>query len=151
MKTVIAISACLMALAGCQDSEEQRLLKVANAAKKSIAARYKDPEAVVFKDLSLDWQQQHICGELNAKNGYGGYIGYEMFRADLKGTGGSTVVTNIRTKTEMLEQFEAGSAAGRLTSSDAVTARRIAIELLCMDDVLIKGSTKTSIKIPDPS
>lgn len=148
MKTVVTLAACLLAITGCQDSEEKRLITLADAAKKSIAARYKDPDAVQFKGLVLDWQQQHICGELNAKNGFGGYTGYERFRADLKGTGASTVVTNVQTKTEMVKQFEADSAAGRLTASEAETGQRIGFELVCADVALLKGSTKTSINIP---
>lgn len=74
MRTVIAITACLLTLTGCQESEEQLLLTLASAAMKSIAVSYKDPGAVLFKDLALDWQQKHICGQLNAKNSYGGGI-----------------------------------------------------------------------------
>ncbi|MHC8305411.1 hypothetical protein [Pseudomonas sp. PB3P13] len=153
MKTVFAVTACLLSLAGCQDSEEQRLLTVANAAKKSIAARYKDPDAVQFKDLTLDWQQQHMCGMLNAKNGFGAYTGYERFRADLKGDGAGTVVTNVWTQTEMVNRFEADGAAGRLIASEAKTAYKIAFELMC-DDVerlKVKGPAKTPISIPAPS
>lgn len=119
MKTVLAISACLMALAGCQDSEEQRLLSVANAATKSIAERYKDPDAVLFKDLMLDSRQQHICGSLNAKNGFGAYTGYETFRADLKGSGAATVVTSVWTHRDKLNQIFDDQEAGRITSTEA--------------------------------
>lgn len=134
MKTVFAISACLLALAGCQDSEEQRLLTVANAAKKSIAARYKDPDAVLFKDLRLDWQQQHICGQLNAKNGYGAYTGYERFRAALQGTGAATVVTDVRTQSELIEQM--------------VGIEYIGFDIICEDREFLKGTTKMAIEIP---
>jgi hypothetical protein len=151
MKTVVALAACILAITGCQDSEEKRLITLADVAKKSIAARYKDPDAVQFKSLRLDWQQQHLCGELNAKNGYGAYTGYERFRADLKGTGASTTVTNVQTKSEMVKQFEADSAAGRLAASEAETGQRIGFELMCVDLDLLKGGTKTPIDIPHQS
>ncbi|VVN18497.1 hypothetical protein PS645_04176 [Pseudomonas fluorescens] len=151
MNKIIAVAACLLTLSGCQDSEEQRLLTLADAAKKSIAERYKDPESVIFKDLKLDWQQQHICGELNAKNGYGGYTGFERFRADLDGVGANTVVTNVWTPTEMLMQMKADVAVGRQTISHAEGINKIGFDLMCADVELLKGSKKIPINIPSTS
>ena len=145
MKTVIAITACLLTLTGCQESEEQRLLTLASAAMKSIAERYKDPDAVLFKDLTLDWQQKHICGELNAKNGYGGYSGYELFRAELKGKGAQATVTNMWTIRSRLNQIYDDRAAGRITATEEGNARLATIfEAGCSD----ADSTKNPIYIP---
>jgi len=148
MKTVITITACLLILAGCQDSEENRLFTVANAAKNSIAARYKDPDAVLFKDLKLDWHQQHICGELNAKNGFGAYTGYEMFRAELKGTGADTTVTDFWTARSKLNQVFDDSAAGRLTTTLGEARLKIIYEVVCDDSTSHQSSSKSPIYIP---
>lgn len=145
MKTVIAITACLLILAGCQKSEEQRLLTLASAAMKSIAERYKDPDAVLFKDLTLDWQQKHICGQLNAKNGYGGYSGYELFRAELNSAGDQTNVTNMWMIRSRLNQIYDDHAAGRITATEASNARLATMfEATCSD----AGNTKKPIYIP---
>ncbi|MBU0523586.1 MAG: hypothetical protein KJ643_15235 [Gammaproteobacteria bacterium] len=148
MKTVVTLAACLLAITGCQDSEEKRLITLADAAKKSIAARYKDPDAVQFKGLVLDWQQQHICGELNAKNAYGGYIGYERFRADLNGSGANTTVTNVRTQMDMAKQLRSDVETGQLTAPRAEVVDKLGFEIMCADVALLKGGKKTPINIP---
>lgn len=52
-------------------------------AKASLARSLKDPESARFRDVSLVPYQDGavICGEVNAKNSYGGYVGYKRFVA----------------------------------------------------------------------
>lgn len=148
MKTVVTLAACLLAITGCQDSEEKRLTTLADAAKKSIAARYKDPDAVQFKGLVLDWQQQHICGELNAKNGFGGYTGYNSFRAELKGTAAETSIGSMWITKERLIQIYDDAMAGRITEYEAGKARlNVIFESTCTD----ANSSKSPIYIPSKS
>lgn len=48
------------------------------AAQKTIAAKLRDPDATQFRESRLaknDW----LCGELNGKNGSGGYVGFRKF------------------------------------------------------------------------
>ncbi|WP_282353060.1 hypothetical protein [Pseudomonas sp. PS01303] len=145
MKTLAALATCLLALSGCQDSEEQRLLTIAEAAKKSIAANYKDPDSVLFKNLTLDWNKKHICGELNAKNGFGGYIGYDVFRAELKGAGAQTSIASMWTIRDRLNQIFDDSMTGRITEYEAGKARlNVIFESTCTD----ADSSKSPIFIP---
>lgn len=151
MKTLIAITTCLLTLTGCQESEEQRLLTPANAAKKSIAERYKDPDpdpdpdAVLFKDVKLDWQQKHIYGQMNAKSGYGGYTGYESFRAELKGAGIQTTVASMWTIRNRLNQIDDDHAADRITATEAAKARLATIFEAQCDDA---DNSKKPVDLP---
>lgn len=44
-----------------------------------VANSLKDPEAARFRGVKLKWE--NVCGEVNAKNGYGAYVGYRRFYA----------------------------------------------------------------------
>ena len=47
---------------------------------KSIVARdLKDPSSVQFRDVRLSKASGSVCGEYNAKNGYGAYVGFALF------------------------------------------------------------------------
>ncbi|WP_312834772.1 hypothetical protein [Comamonas sp.] len=49
-------------------------------AKRVIADKFKDPDSVRFRDLYLaNKGLPALCGEVNAKNSYGGYTGYKGF------------------------------------------------------------------------
>ena len=51
-----------------------------NSAKKIISNKFKDPDSVLFRNLFLSNKAvPTLCGELNAKNSYGGYVGYKGF------------------------------------------------------------------------
>lgn len=53
------------------------------AAKVVVAHDFKDPESARFRAIEIrDFQGgKLICGEVNAKNSYGGYVGYQKFLA----------------------------------------------------------------------
>jgi len=54
-------------------------------AKNQITKDFKDPDSVLFRNIVIfkdDLQNRTMCGELNAKNSYGGYIGYAKFYSD---------------------------------------------------------------------
>ena len=53
------------------------------AAKAVVAYDLKDPESARFRSIEIrDFQGgKLICGEVNAKNSYGGYVGYQKFLA----------------------------------------------------------------------
>lgn len=52
-------------------------------AKAAIADLTRDPAAVQFRNVRLVAKgmlgKPVVCGEFNAKNGYGGYVGFEPF------------------------------------------------------------------------
>src|SRR5690348_13960356 len=48
--------------------------------KKLVASSMKDPGSVQFRNLRRKNDQYNIvCGEVNAKNSYGGYVGFVPF------------------------------------------------------------------------
>lgn len=53
-----------------------------------VRATLKDPESASFKDFSRVSRgkgDDKICGQANAKNSYGGYVGYRQFYVDADG------------------------------------------------------------------
>ncbi|OEO24065.1 hypothetical protein AX279_19740 [Pseudomonas sp. J237] len=53
-------------------------------ARKNIKARLKDPESATFRDQFIG-ESGIPCGEVNAKNGFGGFTGYKRFLASGNG------------------------------------------------------------------
>lgn len=51
-----------------------------NKAKAAVGSSLKDPMSVQWRDLSINGD--YLCGELNAKNSYGGYGGFTKFYID---------------------------------------------------------------------
>lgn len=50
------------------------------AAKRSITHDFKDPDSVLYRDVFISNRTTPtLCGEINAKNSYGGYVGYKRF------------------------------------------------------------------------
>jgi hypothetical protein len=65
---------------------DERLLAVVRGGKLAVSKDMKDPLAVQFRNLFLsDGQVPKLCGEVNAKNSYGAYIGFRKFIATEKG------------------------------------------------------------------
>lgn len=56
-----------------------------SAAQQGLSDKLKDPESVKYQNVRavvFDYAKEHhtlICGRLNAKNSYGGYVGYKPF------------------------------------------------------------------------
>jgi hypothetical protein len=52
-------------------------------AKDAIRERLKDPESAQFRNIRVGKEDfKPVRGEVNAKNSYGGYIGYQKFYVD---------------------------------------------------------------------
>jgi hypothetical protein len=64
-------------LAGCDAPNISR-------AKDSVREQLRDPESAQFKDVSIS-HTGAICGQVNARNGYGGMSGFKFFFADKDG------------------------------------------------------------------
>ena len=59
-----------------------------NFAKNIIAEQSREPEAVRFRNLygfSTNTGDTIVCGEVNAKNAYGGYVGYRTMWVRFEG------------------------------------------------------------------
>lgn len=54
-------------------------------AKQILADGLKDPDSVKFRNVKLFRATGSVCGEYNAKNSYGGYVGYTPFGVDKNG------------------------------------------------------------------
>ena len=73
----------LLILAGCKPGAD----KAIELAKSEISAPMKDPDSTKFrylryKDISTDQDgvvKGYVCGEVNAKNSFGAYAGYNKF------------------------------------------------------------------------
>lgn len=48
-------------------------------AKARAASAMKDPASTQFRNLHYGVEPGTVCGEINAKNGFGGYVGFERF------------------------------------------------------------------------
>lgn len=60
-----------LALAGCSDG-------TVDAAKRAVESRLKDPGSVQYRSVEA-FSEGVVCGEFNAKNGLGGYVGFQPF------------------------------------------------------------------------
>ena len=47
-------------------------------AKREVADMLKDPESAKFRNIR-EYYPNVVCGEVNSKNGWGGYAGYKPF------------------------------------------------------------------------
>lgn len=61
--------------------------KTIAAAQDSIKRGLKDPNSAEFQNLRIANYNNGkvVCGEINAKNSYGGYVGYKRFVAGISG------------------------------------------------------------------
>jgi hypothetical protein len=49
--------------------------------KQNVTRNLKDPDSAKFRDVKLNKAKTALCGEVNAKNGFGAYGGYQAFVA----------------------------------------------------------------------
>lgn len=88
MKRRIAAAAACLLLATAAAAELSHGQIAANA-KTAVSKGLKDPDSAQFRGMYLTrepaqsqgktYMVDHVCGEVNAKNGYGGYVGYRRF------------------------------------------------------------------------
>lgn len=95
--------------ASCAPSEKDQLLREAEEA---VRRQMRDPDSVLFRDSHLSSvypDRGLVCmGEFNAKNGYGGYVGYRNYQYSREHgvviTGSETYSQSIASA--CLEEFE---------------------------------------------
>jgi hypothetical protein len=71
---VMALTA-LLGLSGCSGGAE-------DAAEKLVADQMRDPASAQFREVKVVKQQdgsEAVCGEVNGKNAFGGYVGFRGF------------------------------------------------------------------------
>lgn len=65
------LAASATTLAATDDSQLIR------KAKQNVTSEFKDPDSAKFRNIRVI--RGSVCGEVNAKNSYGGYVGYRRF------------------------------------------------------------------------
>lgn len=68
----LAMIAACFALAACGGGPVEQ-------AKEAVAAGLKDPASAQFRDVKVCRSGKIVAGEVNAKNAFGGYVGFEPF------------------------------------------------------------------------
>lgn len=77
----IAVGLLLAAAAQAQDAAPLSDEQLITAAKGRVAHEMKDPGSVQFRDVTITTSgtSLYVCGEYNAKNSYGAYVGFRKF------------------------------------------------------------------------
>lgn len=94
---------------------EARMIEMAQ---KEIAYQLIDPSSASFRNVRVSPNQVAVCGEINAKNSYGGYVGYRpfIFTREKKGIyGDGTYFVEARWKERCVD--------GTLVDDDSPNAR----------------------------
>lgn len=80
--TIYVISLCLLSpivtAAPAKVTKEIEAARIM-AVKMLVSSTLKDPDSARFRGVKAKWGT--VCGEVNAKNSYGGYVGYRRFYA----------------------------------------------------------------------
>lgn len=83
MRGVILVSA-LVALAGCGDDTIDK-------GRAAAASRLKDPGSAQFRGDYINLIGS-VCGEINGKNGFGAYTGFQRYMSSKGDKGGFTAI-----------------------------------------------------------
>lgn len=67
----VFLALALIVIAGCSET--------AHEAKQAVKAKLKDPESAEWRDLTYDGRD-NVCGYVNSRNSFGGYVGFRRFR-----------------------------------------------------------------------
>ena len=67
-----------LAAAACERSREAQEQDFARAAEDYVRTQLKDPASAQFRNVHIS-EKGFACGEINAKNSYGGYNGFTAF------------------------------------------------------------------------
>jgi hypothetical protein len=79
MKVLIVPSALCVLIGGAAATWYQRQHAPAERGKDAVRATLKDPDSALFRDVEFYRFTGATCGQFNAKNSMGGYVGYRKF------------------------------------------------------------------------
>jgi hypothetical protein len=98
LRFILVLTAALMALSigGCGPSEKQLKDEAERKAKEAESAKieklqskvrdgFNDPASTQFRNTKLLSGNNVLCGEVNSKNAYGGYVGFKQFAVNSAG------------------------------------------------------------------
>lgn len=81
MVFALAVASCVSPALAQKGKDAQFIA----GAKRAVSDLFKDPDSVRFRDVAIyqryNSEQRFLCGEVNAKNSYGAYVGYKTFYA----------------------------------------------------------------------
>lgn len=80
-KLIIGSIAIVVATAGFFMARNVAESKKIESFKQKVTRNLKDPDSAKFRDVKLNKAKTALCGEVNAKNGFGAYGGYQSFVA----------------------------------------------------------------------
>ncbi|MET0917632.1 MAG: hypothetical protein ABWY07_04305 [Burkholderiales bacterium] len=89
-------------------------------AKASLVRAYKDPGSAQFRDTYVIRWNDHgrevysLCGEVNAKNSYGAYVGFRPFFVDMLPSGELSPSSALNVNPTMKERFAIDLCTGKL-------------------------------------
>jgi len=79
--TVFFLLALLLSPALADDEEYQKIGWIAKG-KEAVKLRLNDPDSAQFRNVYFHRGKDNLpltCGEVNSKNGFGGYVGFQHF------------------------------------------------------------------------
>lgn len=91
---IISFTLIAIILAGCGKNPEEQAITLV---KSDVSNYFKDPSSTMFRNVvSVDRgnSQWAVCGEVNAKNGFGGYVGYIQFYGETQIQDSTMVATS---------------------------------------------------------
>ena len=69
-----------------QAQEQERMDKLFRSAEQAVRSLLRDPDSAQFKELSIRIGQdskRYVCGQVNVKNAFGGYAGFDFFAFEI--------------------------------------------------------------------
>ncbi len=140
---LIGFAALCVGLAGC-DPNQQQAKKDIEAATDAASAQLIDPNSAQFRDVVVRRTEYQgtglghfyaVCGEINGKNSFGGYVGFRKFAVKVRDEDTDGKLTPV----EKLEpEMGYGTADGAIATGNEIERR------LCKGDVWPAGSKPVS-------
>lgn len=132
----LGLSSVLMCLAlsqaGCS-KEEMAAKNLERASIERLKNTLKDPDSAKFQNVRVIDQKggaQVVCGEVNAKNSFGGYTGFQDFYVSLNGV-------------EIIEDFDADYTNYCISAGYTVEEVKARTEAILADTRRISGASNT--------
>lgn len=82
---VFAATGALAAPEKKSGAQDQQLQKRIEGAKARVLETLKDPDSAKFKEVYVASDGETLCGSVNSKNSYGGYVGFQSFMIEPDG------------------------------------------------------------------
>lgn len=101
MRNLLLLAALVCGAASAQTDYSE----VVTRAKSAVTRDLKDPSSAQYRNLYISEStgaHHTLCGEINAKNGYGAYVGFKPFYAEVEGDWSQYEIANPMTQVQSL-------------------------------------------------